>query len=684
MKRALLVAVLFLAACVSDRSATTAPPPAPAAASKAEDIREAGARDPAFFRAPGPRAQETIFSALDLPTPTTVRTASGAPGPDYWQQRVDYVIETTLHEERRSLSGRAVITYTNNSPEPLPFLWLHLEQNLFRPDSLGALSVEPGTRFGPQGFEGGMTIHSVRTVPDSEEAGDPVDLPLAVYDTLGRVDLPAPVPPKGGRFRFEVTWSFNIPPYGVDRMGIDPVKAGEIFQLAQWFPAVAVFDDVHGWNTLPYLGQGEFYTNFGDYDVRITVPRSHIVGATGVLQNPEQVLTETQRERLERARRSERPIFIIEPDEVGRPDSRPEGDSPLTWHFKAENVRTFAFASSKAFIWDAAFLADSGPIGDDGHPVGTLCQSLYPREAMPNWSNHSTDDLRWSIDYYNRQWFRYPYPTATNVNGVVGGMEYPMIIFCGARTDRRGLFGVTTHEIGHNWFPMIVSTDERRHAWMDEGFNTFINYYAYADRFPGTENTRRGNARAHIPQMILHQQQPMDTPADRIWRGRLGSLQYAKTAVALVLLREVVLGRERFDPALRRYIELWAFKSPRPADFFRCIENAAGVDLAWFWRGWILETGVLDQEVTEVSHRDGKAYVTFTNRRELVMPVDYRVTYDDGSTEDRRLPVEAWTTTNQWTAMWETPKRITKVELDPEGKLPDVNLENNVWEDRGE
>jgi hypothetical protein len=558
---------------------------------------------------------------------------------------------------------------------------MHLEQNLFRDDSLGSLSVEPGTRFGNHGFQGGLKIESIRTAPESETQGAPQDLTLRVYDTIGRVDLPTPVPPKGGIVRFEVSWSFNIPPYGVDRMGIQQTKAGPIFEIAQWFPAVAVFDDVNGWNTLPYLGQGEFYTNFGDFDVRITVPHNHLVAATGVLQNSDAVLTTEQRDRLDKARASDKPVFIVGPDDVGKPESRPEGSAPLTWRFKAEKVRTFAFASSQAFIWDAAFNESSGPDDKDGKPSGTLCQSVYPAEAVPNWSDHATDDLRWSIDHYSKKWHRYPYPSATNVHGIVGGMEYPMIIFCGSRTDRRGLFGVTTHEIGHNWFPMLVNTDERRHAWMDEGFNTFINYYAGAERFPGETNTRRGNAREFAGAMTEGEQQPMDTPADRLWRGRLGTLEYAKTAVALVLLREVVLGPERFDPAFRRYIDLWAFKSPRPADFFRCMENGAGMDLAWFWRGWMTESGRLDQAVTEVTQKDGKVYVTFTNLGELVMPVEFRVTYNDGSTQDLSLPVEAWYSTNQWTTFWEIgTKKVTKLEIDPDGRLPDVDLKNNVWE----
>ncbi len=643
----------------------------------------AGARRPEFFREPGALRKETAFSPLDLPTPSSVRTASGLPGPGYWQQQVDYRIEATLDAEKKSIDARAVVTYINNSPDDLPFLWLNLEQNLFKEDSLGSLSLEPGTRFGYHGAKGGYDIKSVKSAASESEGGGK-DLKLSVYDTVGRLELPTPVKGRGGKCSFEIAWSFNIPPYGVDRMGIDGCKQGDVFEIAQWFPAACVYDDVHGWNTLPYLGQGEFYTNFGDFDVKLTVPREHIVAATGELQNPEEVLTKDQRERMDKARASDKPVVIVGADDVGKKESRPEGDAPLTWHFKAHQTRTFAWASSKAFIWDGCFLQESGPAGEDGKPQGTLCMSVYPKEAMPLWGEKSTDDLRFSIDHYNRMWHRYPYPVATNVNGNVGGMEYPMIIFCGGRNDERGLYGVTTHEIGHNWFPMLVNTDERRHAWMDEGFNTFVNYYSTAARYPDSDEAkhRRGNARDFAGAMREGQQQPMDTTPDFIWRGRLGNLVYAKTAVALVLLREVVLGHERFDAAFRRYVDAWAFKSPQPADFFRCMEDAAGEDLAWFWRGWFLETGKLDQAVTDVGYtKDGKGILaTFTNKGELVMPAEYKVTYADGTSEVRKLPVQVWATTNQWTAMWDANGRtVTAVELDPEGVLPDVDPSNNAW-----
>lgn len=643
--------------------------------------------DPAF-RVAQPRRAETIFTPLDLPAPSELRLASGAPGPAYWQQRADYAIDATLDEERRRIHATAVITYTNNSPHELDYLWLHLEQNLFRADSVGSRMVPPNTRFANRtGFEGGFEIESVRLAGPVEggernpsaPVGPGADLALHVYDTVGRIDLPVPVRPRGGRLVIEIRWSFTIPTYGADRMGIDAAARGPIFQIAQWFPAVAVYDDVHGWHTDPYLGQGEFYTDFGDFDVRLTVPRSHIVVATGELANPADVLTPAQLERLDAARHSAGTVVIRAEEEVDDPASRPPGDGPLTWRFTASNVRTFAWASSRAFLWDAAFLDTSGPVRADGSRAGTLVQSVYPGEALRTWPG-STAMLRSAIDGYNRRWFVYPYPTATNVNGIVGGMEYPMIIFCGGRRDERGLFGVTTHEIGHNWFPMIVSSDERRHAWMDEGFNTFINFYSWEERF-GTSDGRRGNARPFADSMLLPDQQPMDTPADQVRRDRLGILQYEKTSVGLVMLREVILGPERFDRAFREYIRRWAFRHPQPADFFRTIEDVSGAELSWFWRGWFLETGTLDQAVESVTHSgQGRPRAALRNLGRLVMPVEMEVRYNDGSTETRRLPVEVWYTSDRWVAEWDAGgRRVVALTLDPRGVLPDTNPSNNAW-----
>ena len=661
-------------------SAPAAPPPT--TAERRENARTAAAATPAAQPWAG-----TIFDPLDLPTPTSLRGASGAPGPDYWQQRADYVIHATLDEDARTITGREVLTYTNNSPDVLPYIWIHLEQNLFKSDSLGSLTTPPRTRFANRdAFEGGVKIESIRvskagagTIGPGDAGqpeGDGVDVPYNVYDTLAKLDLPSPVAARGGKLVLEIAWSFTIPQYGSDRMGMRDGEDGTVYELAQWFPAVAKYDDVYGWNTIPYYGQGEFYTDFGTYTVNLTVPRSHLVFCTGALQNEGDVLTQTQRDRLAQARASDTTVIIRGESEVESADTRPAGEAPLTWTFKADDVRTVAWASSPAFVWDASFLEGTGPEGN-----GTLVQSAYPVEALEHWPK-STMMLRSSIEGYSRRWFKYPYPVATNINGVAGGMEYPMIIFCGGRGSEGGLWGVTDHEIGHNWFPMVVNTDERRHAWMDEGFNTFINYYSAQD-WRG-EPGRRGSARSFAGFMRQGNQQPMATFADRINPGRLGVLQYEKTAVGLVILREHIMGEDRFDAAFREYIRRWAFKSPQPADFFRSMEDAGGMDLAWFWRGWFLSTGTLDQEIESVRLPTGtgtSVRVTMNNLNELVMPLKLRLTFADGGTLDRDLPAEVWRYTDRWTTAIDTGgKQVTKVEIDPDGAFPDVNRRNNTWE----
>ncbi len=679
-------------------------PPAPSEPSKAESP----ATDSPEFRKPTGLDLETVFSELRLPSPNRVRTSAGTPGPEYWQQHADYTINATFDEAASTITGHEQIVYENYSPDPLPFIWIYLEQNYFKDQSIGNLMREDGGRFGNRGgFAGGCEIKSIKMVgrgsderpkPAAESMEQPpthptvspndprADLDYKTYDTICRVELPSPVEAGGGRLVLEIEWSFKIPPYGADRLGIEPAELGPVYQFAQWFPAIAVYDDVHGWNTLGYLGQGEFYTNFGSYDVSLTVPRAHIVAATGVLQNPQEVLTPTQVDRLDQARTSEQTVVIRKMEEVADPASRPAGEGPLTWHFIAHDVRTFAWSSSASFIWDAAHIPQRGispsERSKDGAkiPAGTLVQSVYPKEALPLW-NQSTQMLKAAIEGYGKRWFTYPYPSATNVNGRAGGMEYPMIIYCHERQNDHGLFGVTTHEIGHNWFPMVVNTDERRHAWMDEGFNSFINYYSNAEYWNQPPDGR-GNAAAFAPAMLEPDQQPMDTPADRIRDGRLGTLEYAKPATMLVLLREVVLGPDRFDAAFRQYINSWAFKSPRPWDFIRCMENAAGSDLAWFWRGWIYGTGLLDQAVTgaDFNPASRRAHASFENRGELVLPMTYRVTYEDNSTEDRQLPVEAWYAKTRFTAAWDSGgKKPIRIEVDPERKLPDVQRANNTW-----
>lgn len=621
-----------------------------------------------------PRSDKNIFSPLDLPSPNRIRTAAGLPGPDYWQQQADYSMDVTLDPEAETIQAKAKITYTNNSPSELGFLWLGLEQNIFQDDSLGWKASQPDGRVQSRGrINGGYKIESVRS-------GE-VELPLTIHDTLGRVELPTPIPGNGGQFVFEIAWSFKVPEDGINRHGIRRVDAGKIFQLAQWFPHVCKYDDVHGWNILPYLGQGEFYTEFGNFEVNISVPRGYIVLATGELTNAPEVLTESQLERLASAAGSRTTVVVRRDDELGTDAAIPPGDGPLTWRFKAKQVRNFAWTSSAATIWDAATV-----LWEDGSTV--LVQSVYPVEAKSAWSE-STQMLRHSIKHYSDQWFRYPYPTATNVNGTSKGMEYPMMLFCSGDDDREWLFQVTSHEIGHTWFPMVVNTDERRHAWMDEGFNTFMNAY---DRIEGFDEVQYGGPAPRPLRTVSLRQYgrfntnprnpPSELPIDQVEPSLVGRLAYGKPGEGLRFLREEIVGPERFDAAFKQYIRAWAFKSPQPADFFRCMENGTGMNLDWFWRGWVLEHLNLDQAVGDVVQYPGTdwAEIELLNLDEMVMPVTVEIHFEDETTRRVSLPVQVWHYTNQWVFRVPTEgKSIQQVVVDPDRRMPDSRRTNNRW-----
>lgn len=630
-----------------------------------------GAVDPEFRRAGGSDG-ENVFKQIDWPTPTEMRLGSGMPGPDYWQQRCDYDISVTLDPDREALDASMRVTYTNNSPHTLPYIWINLEQNLFNTQSIGTKSRTPGSvmKMLEDDFDGGYRVPRI--------ASNGRELQMKVYDTLGRIDLPRAMEP-GDTLRFEMDFSFLVPPH-LRRMGAETVEQGKIFELAQWFPQVAKYDDVHGWNTLPYLGSGEFYTDFGDYSVAITVPRGYIVSGSGELTNPGEVLTQTQQSRLREAMRSDEPVWIIKPDEVGAGDQRPGNSDQYTWKFRIENARTFAWAASDAFMWDAA----SAQISDTrGGTRRVLCQSFYPKEAKVWGPDHedggSTRYVKHAIEFYSDFLFPYPYPAMSNINGPEGGMEYPGIIFCGARNSPRGLFGVTDHEVGHNWFPMVINSDERRYMWQDEGFNTFINLYSRAAWFDQDVDIRR--AAQQTMQLCSDENcQPIVTAPDRAWPRWVGALMYRKTGYGLWLLREYILGTERFDDAFQGYMRGWYFKHPQPSDFFRAMEDGAGADLNWFWRGWFLEPDTLDQAIAGVRSVDDGAIVVLDNLGDMVMPVRMRVEYDDDTSEIVDLPVEIWHQTTRWRAGIDTNgRKIRSVTLDPEQILPDMDRDNNRW-----
>ncbi len=639
------------------------------------DSLSVGAVDGMYRRAGG-RDGDNVFKQIDWPTPTEMRLGSGLPGPDYWQQQTDYTIQVRLDPDTGTLDATMTVVYHNNSPHALDYIWMNLEQNLFHTDSIGTKSRTPGSvmKMLEDDFDGGYAIPSIRTsgIADGEE------LAMKVYDTLGRIDLTDAIGP-GQQFVFEMDFGFKIPPH-LRRMGSEEVEQGMIYEMAQWFPQVCKYDDVHGWNTLPYLGSGEFYTDFGNYDVSITVPRGYMVAGSGALINAGEVLTQTQRDRLSQAMSSDEPVWIVEPDEVGDDEMRPSFANEFTWQFHIDNARTFAWAASDAFIWDACKADVTDP---DGTQRTVLCQSLYPVEATAWINTHeeggSSRAIKHSIEFYSDLLFTYPYPVMSNINGPEGGMEYPGIVFCGSRTNHNGMFGVTDHEIGHNWFPMVINTDERRYMWQDEGFNTFINMYSKAE-WKGEEIDI---SRAMKQTMELCSQpncQPIMTAPDRTWPRWVGKLMYRKTGYGMYLLREFVLGPDRFDDAFTGYTSKWLFKHPQPADFFRAMEDGSGMDLNWFWRGWFLEPSALDQAIAGVNTVEDGAVVVLDNLGDMVMPVRLSVVYTDGTSEIIDLPVEIWHQTSRWRAGIDTAGRtIGSIEIDPGELLPDTNRSNNRW-----
>ncbi len=596
--------------------------------------------------------------------PSSVRSADGRPGPDYWQQGADYRIRATLDTVANRVTGSVTIDYTNNSPHTLDALWLQLDQNLFAPGSRGAAIQPADSRWRGSFDDGGYQITGVRV--GGSDAYTPIYL---IDDTRMRLELRAPLAANGGQVELTVDYNFIVPQYGADRMGRLATARGTIYEIAQWYPRMYVYDDVQGWNALPYHGQGEFYLNYGDYDIQLTVPHDMIVVSTGALQNPEQVLTPEQQQRVERARTSAATVMIVAPDEVGTPGSRPRQDGMLTWRFKAENVRDVAWAASRAFVWDAASWD------------GILLQSAYPHEGIgegevEGWEM-STQYLHHTIKHYSEQWFRYPYPVAINVAGVVGGMEYPMIVFCSVRARGQTLFGVTDHEFGHTWFPMIVGSDERRYAWMDEGFNTFINYYSNLEYYGDASVRNERVSPDYISGLMRQTDTPIATPPDRIRRGDLGFLAYRKPGYGLRVLREYIVGPERFDLAFREYIDRWAYKHPKPADFFRTIENVAGEDLGYFWNGWFYTNNTFDQGITGVEKTEAGTEVTISNLDELILPTTLQITYEDGTTERRRIPALAWATSDTFTEL--VTKPVRNLTLDPDTILPDTDRSNDVW-----
>ena len=558
-----------------------------------------------------------------LPSPNSNRLASGAPGPNYWQQRADYHIKVILDDKNQRLIGSETINYQNNSPHTLNYLWVQLDQNRFDPNSEELLIQEaPGldgmsfnrlkSQLYRQSFKGG---HQIKKVTNSK--GEKIKFSL--IGTMMRIDLKKSLTPKSN-YVFNIDWEYNIIDADLNRArgGYEYFKEDKnyIYEIAQWFPRMAAYTDYTGWQNKQFLGSGEFTLEFGNYKVEITAPEDHIVAATGELQNTNSVMSDTQLDRWNKAKKNGDITFIVTPEEAKQNQSKKTKPTKTkTWIFKADNVRDFAWASSRKFIWDAKYHEFT-----KGKKAWAM--SFYPIEAEPLWSKYSTESVAHTLDVFSKFTFDYPYPVAMSVNGPVFGMEYPMICFNGPRPEKDGtysestknaLIGVVIHEVGHNWFPMIVNSDERQWTWMDEGINTFLQFLAQAE-WQQKWSSGRGKPKSITGYMSSSKQRPIMTNSESI--HQFGSNAYSKPAAALNVLRETVMGREVFDYAFKEYSRRWMFKRPEPADFFRTMEDASGKDLDWFWRGWFYTTYNVDVGIKSL-----KLYEIDTKNPDIEKPI---------------------------------------------------------------
>jgi hypothetical protein len=595
---------------------------------------------------------------IDWPGPNRYRSSSGVPGPDYWQQRADYTIAAALDTGAAQLTGSVQIGYTNNSPDTLRYVWVQVDQNLYRTGSKGSALFPADSRWGVRGFQGGYDLTDVRVNGASVKP--------RINDTMMRLDLPTPLTPCGGKTTISITYSFRVPEHGSDRMGRDSL----LFEIAQWYPRMAVYDDVRGWNTDPYLGQGEFYLEYGDIDYSVTVPAGYTVAGSGVLQNPEEVLTGEQRRRLATASRSADVVQIITQPEAAAAKRRTVAGTK-TWHFRAQHVHDVAWAGAPDFRWDATSWN------------GILAQAYYEFPKAGKAWEQGAEQTAWTIRQYSQLFFPYPWPQATSVAGPVGGMEYPMFVMVHYGTDDpASIFGTINHEHGHEWFPMTVGSNERRYAWMDEGFNTYLNAFATEARYPG-ENAYPGYLKNWSDAVTQGTQSPLMTAPDNIDASALGAIGYRKPAVVLLTLRNHVVGPDLFDTAFREYTRAWAFKHPTPGDFFRSIENSVGEDLSWFWHSFFYTTDVLDIGIESVSTRtsDGQTFAVIALRRNtsIPFPVRLRVGYADGTTQDFSLPVNIWGGGNRFEAVLPVRGPVTGVRLWPDPSVPDWNSANDTW-----
>jgi hypothetical protein len=609
------------------------------------------------------------------------RSANGAPGIKYWQNRADYTLQATIDTVENTLKGVETIHYTNNSPDQLSSLWLQLDQNTYRENARSNFytSRRRGGNFHTNGYQfESITIEHNGKIEKADYIIDDTRMQIRLSNKLSSKE----------KINIHIKYHYTIPGTFGGRTDFFSTKNGKIYEIAQWYPRMCVYDDLEGWSTLPFLGSGEFYCEYGDFDYTVSVPAGMIVAGSGELQNEKEVLSAKQIERLSAARNSDKTIMILTEEEVNNQTKISSDKKLVSWHFKMNNTRDVAFGASAAYVWDAAKV---------NLPGGKKClaMSVYPVEsAGENAWGRATEYLKKSIEFFSEKFLAYPYPVAINEAGRAGGMEYPGIVFDGMNAKAGNLYWVTAHEIGHNWFPMIVGSDERRYAWMDEGFNTFIDVYAadafnngeYAPKRDGEYAPGKGNPADEIIPLLQDPEAPsMMARADMLSEKYRHPLVYFKPAFGLVLLREVVLGKDRFDYAFKKYIERWAYKHPSPDDFFRTMNNEAGEDLSWFWKEWFYHNWELDMAVQSVSYKAGDAKngvdITLMNLQKMAMPFTLQIVLKDGTKQDFKLPVETWMQSDIHTIHLNTSQSLQSVTIDPQNMLPDSNRKNNVWKE---
>ncbi len=613
------------------------------------------------------------FSPLALPDPVnSYRSSNGSPGPDYWQNSADYEIRATLDTAGKQLSATEVISYVNHSPDALPSLWLQLEQNTYRKDSRSnAIGGRARTD-----FTDGFVFDSV----EIEASGQTTKPGYIVSDTRMQIRLAQPLRGKGGSLKIHIQYHYTIPGTWGGRTSWGKAKQGEIYDIAQWYPRMAVYDDLHGWDTQPFIGS-EFYLEYGQFDYYVTAPSNMILAGSGELKNPQEVLTKPQIDRLAQAHQSDKTVMIRTPEEA---DAAAAPAGTKTWHFHMDKTRDAVFSASSAFVWDAARI--NLPDG-----AKALAMSVYPSESVGDGAwGRSTEYLKDAVERFSAKWFPYPFPEAINVAGFSSGMEYPGVLFDGINDKGKQLFWITAHEIGHGWFPMTVGSNERRNAFMDEGFNTFIDIFESDEFNRGEYGPKRdseysaGGEPADTILKVLDNPlaPPILTRADGFPRDLTHPVSYFKTAYGLVLLREQILGPERFDWAFRKYIRDWAFKHPSPSDFFRAMESEGGEDLAYFWRGWFMNNWTMDMAVEDAQYVSGDFHkgvtVTIANLGQLVLPSTAQVNFADGSNTRVNLPAETWLTSGTHTFTLASNQPVASVVLDPDHVLPDNDRGNDV------